>query len=154
MARNWKGIILHHSVSPALTTARQIDKWHKERGFRRALADGRVVHIGYHFVVRQKGDRWIVEPGRPLSVTGAHCRGGKNTTHIGVCLAGDFMKDEVPRGQLQKTLALCARLARQFNFGPEAVLGHRQAWPTNCPGANFDLAGFRARLARIIHEVS
>ena len=46
-----------------LSSAAQIDTWHRQRGFH--------LGIGYHYVVRRNGE---IEPGRPEWLTGAHCQ--------------------------------------------------------------------------------
>lgn len=89
-------IIIHCSDSP-FGDAEEIDKWHKERGFRM---------IGYHYVIlngcaksSKVYDASIdgkVEIGRPLndndilepSERGAHVK-NLNSTSIGVCLVGN-----------------------------------------------------------------
>ena len=70
-------IIIHCSgVKPGqLSSARQIDTWHRNLGW-----DG----IGYHYVIRRDG---TIEKGRPETVKGAHCK-GHNTHSIGVCYEG------------------------------------------------------------------
>ena len=69
--------IIHCSaVRPNQTSsAKQIDQWHRARGWRM---------IGYHYVIRRDG---TVEPGRPLWMVGAHCK-GHNTNSIGICYEG------------------------------------------------------------------
>lgn len=70
-------IIVHCSATTAGVDfrAKDIDRWHKERGFR---------CIGYHYVVDLDG---TIEIGRPESAMGAHCR-GHNKGSIGVCYIG------------------------------------------------------------------
>ena len=60
-------IIIHCSATRAGQdfTAADIDRWHRARGFR---------SIGYHFVIRLDG---TIEPGRDVSLDGAHCTGWK-----------------------------------------------------------------------------
>ena len=67
-------IIIHCSaVGPDRTSsAEDIDKWHKDRGFK---------CIGYHYVIRRDGS---IEPGRPEWMIGAHCV-NHNKYSIGVC---------------------------------------------------------------------
>ena len=57
-------IVVHCSaVKPdQLSSAAQIDSWHRERGFH--------LGIGYHYVIRRDG---TIEPGRPEWMIGAHC---------------------------------------------------------------------------------
>ena len=70
-------IIIHCSgVRPGqLSSARQIDTWHRNLGW-----DG----IGYHYVIRRDG---TIEKGRPETTKGAHCK-GHNAHSIGVCYEG------------------------------------------------------------------
>ena len=58
-------IIIHCSATRAGQdfTATDIDRWHRQRGFR---------SIGYHFVIRLDG---TIEPGRDVALDGAHCTG-------------------------------------------------------------------------------
>lgn len=85
IARDWKGVVVHHSASPRWTTVEAIDRWHKERGW-----DG----IGYHYVIYPDGS---IHEGRSLDKVGAHAK-GRNTTHIGICLVGyDSFTDEQVR---------------------------------------------------------
>ena len=58
-------VVVHCSaVRPdQLSSAAQIDTWHRQRGFH--------LGIGYHYVVRRNGE---IEPGRPEWLTGAHCQ--------------------------------------------------------------------------------
>ena len=109
-------IIIHCSATKAGQDfhASDIDRWHKERGW-----DG----IGYHQVVDLDG---TVEPGRPESKVGAHCK-GHNADSIGICYIGGLDKNGNPadtRTELQKALAgLVASYKSRF---PNAkVVGHR-----------------------------
>lgn len=70
-------IIIHCSaVRPDQTSsAKQIDTWHRKRGWS---------GIGYHYVVRRDGS---VEKGRPEARVGAHCL-NHNKYSIGVCYEG------------------------------------------------------------------
>ena len=59
-----------------MSSAAQIDSWHRQRGFH--------LGIGYHYVVRRNG---AIEPGRPEWMVGAHCK-NHNAHSIGVCYEG------------------------------------------------------------------
>ena len=67
-------IIIHCSATRAGQdfTATDIDRWHRQRGFR---------SIVYHFVIRLDG---TIEPGRDVALDGAHCTGW-NHRSIGIC---------------------------------------------------------------------
>ena|SRR3990167_8820908 len=70
-------IVIHCSATPAKmdVAAKDIDRWHKERGF---------LCIGYHFVIRRDGTR---EKGRDINAVGAHVS-GYNHKSVGLCLVG------------------------------------------------------------------
>ena len=110
-------IIIHCSATKAGQDfhASDIDRWHKERGW-----DG----IGYHQVVDLDG---TVEPGRPESKVGAHCK-GHNADSIGICYIGGLDKNGNPadtRTELQKA-ALAGLVASYKSRFPNAkVVGHR-----------------------------
>ena len=75
-------IIIHCSATAEGKDFRaaDIDRWHRQQGFK---------SIGYHFVVRLNGE---VERGRPIAEVGAHCK-GHNATSIGVCYIGGLDAD-------------------------------------------------------------
>ena len=70
-------IIVHCADTPDGKdfTIKDIDRWHKERGWQ---------CCGYHHVIRLDG---TIENGRPLAQIGAHCK-GYNENSIGICLIG------------------------------------------------------------------
>ena len=113
----WEGIVVHHSASHDVS-ANEIDRWHKSRGWN---------GIGYHFVIRKNGD---IETGRPISQQGAHNR-GKNKTHLGVCLTGDFTKDYPSQEQISSLIRLVRGLKNRFDI--EKIEKHHN----NCPSDNF-----------------
>jgi len=55
--------------------AKEINQWHKDRGWS---------EIGYHYVIRRSGE---IEVGRPEQKAGAHVV-GHNTGSLGICLVG------------------------------------------------------------------
>lgn len=124
-------IIVHCTATPEGRphTAKDVDMWHRQRGF-----DG----IGYHFLVRLDG---TVEPGRPLEKIGAHCL-GHNAHSIGICYVGGLTKDgKSPKdtrtpAQREALRGLVAYLRRLF---PNITLhGHREFAAKACP--SFDIA--------------
>lgn len=140
-------LIIHCADTPngREVTAADIDRWHVERGFHRnpaALAGygpwaGRGPHaaaltaIGYHYVIRING---VVEVGRRLTETGAHCRGHNNRS-IGVCMAG---RDQFTQNQWDALAALVRAEQRDREKQHMPILslhGHREfnAHKT-CPG--------------------
>jgi N-acetylmuramoyl-L-alanine amidase len=95
--------------------ARDIDRWHRERGW-----DG----IGYHYVIRRDG-RW--ETGRPHERAGAHAR-GYNHSSLGICLAGGVNAAGQPdcnyTAPQWRVLANLVRQLRRQYAGCQ-VVGHR-----------------------------
>lgn len=123
-------IIIHCSATPegADISASQIDKWHRRRGFK---------SIGYHFVIRLDG---TIEPGRDISLIGAHCK-GHNAASIGICYIGGVDKNGKPKdtrtpAQSEALRGLVGRLKESF---PEATVhGHNEFSSKACP--SFDVS--------------
>lgn len=106
--------------------AKDIDKWHKERGFQM---------IGYHYVIDLDG---TVETGRPLSMEGAHCKEldknhvSYNKHSIGICYIGGLgengkAKDTRTEAQKAALKKLVEDLKRKYPI--KEVIGHRDASP-------------------------
>lgn len=119
-AQEWVGVVIHHSASPEWTTAKDINRWHKERGFD---------EIGYNFVIKSDGQ---IERGRDLSKPGAHALNpapSRNRTHIGICLTGynNFTKEQY--ASLRKLLR---ELGSRY---PDLVIERHHE---ECPGSGFE----------------
>ena len=121
-------IVVHCSATRAGQDVRasDIDKWHKERGFKM---------IGYNYVIDLDG---TVEIGRPLTMDGAHCNtsgtSGKpyNKHSIGICYVGGLDKDGNPadtRTDEQKTAMHTLVLRLMEKYPIVEVIGHRDASP-------------------------
>lgn len=118
-------IVVHHSASPRDRTKRDdIDRWHRERGFR---------CIGYHFVIEGDGQ---VRLGRPLPEVGAHAQGA-NLDSVGVCIVGHNGEPTEAWVPLQVEAARTLIRALRVSFPTiHEVLGHRDVRGTECPGVN------------------
>ena len=115
-------IIIHCSATRAGQdfTAADIDRWHRQRGFR---------SIGYHFVVRLDG---TVEPGRDVALDGAHCTGW-NHRSIGICYIGGLDRNGRPadtrtEAQREALVRLVEDLRLVFP-SLQQVIGHRDTSP-------------------------
>jgi N-acetyl-anhydromuramyl-L-alanine amidase AmpD len=108
--------------------AKEIDGWHKERGWS---------GIGYHYVIRRDG---TVEIGRPLDTPGAHAK-GYNSNSIGICLVGGKPRFNFTWEQLIALRQLYADL--KFKFEKAKWLGHYEITTgKTCPTFNVrDLLG-------------
>lgn len=118
-------IIIHCTATPAgrAVTAREVEAWHRERGFKT---------IGYHYLVGLTGK---VEAGRPESEIGAHCK-GHNACSIGVAYVGGLDSSgraADTRTDAQKTALrkLVGELRERY---PGAMVhGHREFAAKACP---------------------
>ena len=105
---------------------REIDRWHKAKGWR---------GIGYHFLIRRNGD---IEIGRQLHEVGAHAKGfnklpNKNAPQSwGICLAGGVDANGKPEDNFtaEQQLSLAILLTGLKQRAPNAsILGHRDLFP-------------------------
>ena len=134
--RNINEIILHCSATKEGedVTIEEIDRWHRERGFRAC---------GYHYVIYRDG---TVRSGRALSQVGAHTI-GHNTNSIVICYIGGLDSNGCPKDtrtdqQRDVMFALCKVLLKQF---PNATIhGHNEYANKACPC--FDVAEFTREL--------
>ena len=129
------------------TPAREIDEWHRARGW---------AGIGYHYVIRKDG---TIEDGRPEHKVGAHTR-GINRNSIGICFSGHGDVNPWTEAQMGTALALVHHLMLKYNVPAEQVIGHREIVDLidagkldprfhtfkSCPGYKVDLLDFRQRL--------
>lgn len=123
-------IIVHCSASPDYLDigAKEIDKWHKDRGWS---------GIGYHYVVRRNGE---IERGRNVAMQGAHARGA-NQTSVGVCWVGT---NQPSPEQYKSLIALINWLRGKFSIKVDMVMGHREAVRTDKSCPNIDMNKVRA----------
>lgn len=121
-------IVIHCSATRegADYKAKDLDKWHKDKGWQM---------IGYNFVIDLDG---TVEVGRPLSMNGAHCNtaglsGESYNRHsIGICYIGGLSKtgaakDTRTNAQKASMRKLVDELCRKYPI--KEVIGHRDASP-------------------------
>ena len=134
--RNIKEIFIHCTDSDDSLDIgfREIDQWHKERGWLSQSG----VSCGYHYIVRRDG---VVERGRFDWENGAHVR-GRNKRSLGVVWVG---RNEITPKQFKSMLALVRGLMNQYNVDIEDVLGHSEVdHIKTCP--NLDMLKVRGNL--------
>lgn len=119
-------IIVHCSATPEGRdyTVADIDRWHKQRGWK---------GIGYHFVVYRDGS---VHTGRDVSQIGAHVT-GQNTGSIGICYIGGMTADN-KQAKDTRTPAQRAALRDLVNrlkteYPTATIHGHREFANKACP---------------------
>jgi N-acetylmuramoyl-L-alanine amidase len=117
-------IIVHCSATPEGRehNAEDIDRWHRERGFRK---------IGYHYVIKLDG---TIEIGRK-GETGAHTK-GHNLNSIGICYIGGCdknMKAKDTRTEKQKNSLLLLLYSLLESHHNAMIFGHRDFANKACP---------------------
>jgi N-acetylmuramoyl-L-alanine amidase len=145
--RRWQFIVVHNSGTRQ-GNARVFDYYHKHV---RRMQNG----LAYHFVIGngtstgngqiEVGDRWRRQ------INGGHVHSDYlNNISLGICLVGDFNRDQPTRAQLDA----CEELIRYLRDrcgkterGTIPVKPHREInpprWPTDCPGDAFPYSWFR-----------
>jgi hypothetical protein len=145
--RRWQFIVVHNSGTRQ-GNARVFDYYHRHV---RRMQNG----LAYHFVIGngtstgngqiEVGDRWRRQ------INGGHVHSDYlNNISLGICLVGDFNRDQPTRAQLDA----CEELIRYLRDrcgkterGTIPVKPHRDInpprWPTDCPGDAFPYSWFR-----------
>lgn len=119
-------VIIHCSATPEGKdfTVADIDRWHKQRGFRK---------IGYHYVVYRDG---TYHTGRSIEEIGAHCT-GHNSNSIGICYIGGVAKDgKTPkdtRTDAQKKTLITLVRTMKAKYPGIKIHGHRDYANKACP---------------------
>ena len=118
-------IIIHCSATKEGQpfTAADIDRWHRQRGFR---------CIGYHYVISLDGS---VHAGRPISEEGTHCQ-RHNAHSIGICYVGGLDSLGQPKDTRtpEQKGALKALVKQLKNDYPNATIhGHNEFAHKACP---------------------
>lgn len=126
--RDISEIIIHCSATPAGrdVTVKDIDRWHKQRGWQ---------GIGYHYVVYLDGSVWI---GRDVDKIGAHAK-GHNTGSIGICYVGglDSAGHPADTRTVEQKKAMYNLLKSLRRYYPKAtIFGHNEVAAKACPCFN------------------
>jgi len=138
-------IILHTSATPDGKdfTVQDIDRWHKERGFKK---------IGYHYVIYRNGE---VHQGRKEEEIGAHCI-GYNKTSIGICYIGGMDENnKYPRDtrtveQKESMYRLVKELMEKYNLTLMDIHCHNEFADKACPC--FDVNDFREEYLKWVRK--
>lgn len=119
-------IIIHCSATPEGRdyTIADIDRWHKQKGWK---------GIGYHYVVYRDGS---VHSGRSIEEIGAHCT-GQNANSIGVCYIGGLSADgktaKDTRTPKQKEALRDLVKHLQMKYPNASIHGHNEFANKACP---------------------
>lgn len=120
-------IIIHCSATKegADFSIKDIDRWHRERGFKK---------VGYHYVIRLDG---TIEEGRKENEVGAHCL-GHNGRSIGICYIGGLDSEGKPKDtrtpeQNEALYNLISKLVLKYDLRQEDIKLHNQFSSKACP---------------------
>ena len=120
-------IVIHASATKPSQDigAKEIDRWHRERGW---------LKIGYNFVIKRDGTR---EEGRGIMEIPAHAK-GYNHKSIGVCLIGGVTEDDIKVAEnnfTQEQWAELDVLMRELTdmFPKTTIIGHNEISNKDCP---------------------
>lgn len=145
--RRWQFIVVHNSGTRQ-GNARVFDYYHRHV---RRMQNG----LAYHFVIGngtstgngevEVGDRWRRQ------INGGHVHSDYlNNIALGICLVGDFNRDQPTRAQLESCEELIRYLRERcgkIDRGDIPVRPHREMnpprWATDCPGDAFPYSWFR-----------
>jgi len=145
--RRWQFIVVHNSGTRQ-GNARAFDYYHRHV---RRMQNG----LAYHFVIGngtstgngqiEVGDRWRRQ------INGGHVHSDYlNNISLGICLVGDFNRDQPTRAQLESCEELIRYLRQRCGktAGHDIVVRpHREMnpprWATDCPGDVFPYSWFR-----------
>lgn len=147
LRRRWQYIVVHNSGTRQ-GNARIFDYYHKHV---RRMTNG----LAYHFVIGngtssgdgeiEVGNRWRRQ------INGGHVHSDYlNNIALGICLVGDFNRDQPTRAEL----AACEELIRYLRIRCGKIDGHYSIvrphremnpprWATDCPGDDFPYSWFR-----------
>ena len=147
MRRRWQFIVVHNSGTRQ-GSARIFDYYHRHV---RRMQNG----LAYHFVIGngtstgdgaiEIGDRWRRQ------INGGHVHSDYlNNIALGICLVGDFNRDQPTRRQLEACEELIRYLRQRcgkIDSHYAVVRPHREVnppqWATDCPGDAFPYPWFR-----------
>lgn len=136
----WRYIVVHHTASDIgnLDYYRSIHM--RERGWS---------DIAYHFVINngsyntsvgqvEESDLWKTRsPHFSTKVTYLNYFG------IAVVLVGNFEEHDIPTLQRESLVNFLARIANKYNIPTDRIVGHREVWPTACPGKHLNMVEIR-----------
>ena len=131
MARQTTDYIFVHcsATKPSMDIdAKEIDRWHRERGF---------LKIGYHFVIKRDGTK---ETGRDLMEAGAHIK-SYNHKSVGICMVGGVAEHDVnePQDNFTNEQYLTLKnllIDMKEQFPTAEIAGHNEVANKACPSFN------------------
>ena len=144
--KRWRKIIAHHSGT-TVGDAASFDRFHREK---RRMENG----LAYHFVIgngtRSRDGEIEIGPRWKRQIYGGHVNGQKlNEISVGICLVGNFEKNQPTARQLKSLYNLTRYLQTGLLREKPGVWGHKDLpkQSTACPGKFFPLKQYRSHFA-------
>lgn len=123
---NPQAIVIHHEAGN--NGFNSVNQMHRQKwNFVSSLG----FYIGYQYYINKDG---ILYKGREETDEGAHTLGGWNRKSIGICLMGNFEFEHPAQKQLDTLEKLIVDIQERRNILDTEIYGHRELWPTKCPG--------------------
>lgn len=128
-------IVVHHSATET-GTPEAFARYHVE-------ANG-WPDIGYHYVIGKDGTVWKTNRASTIS----YHAGNANGHSLGVCLVGNFDREQPTQAQWLALVELLNGLMQAFGISADRVVGHREVPGTrkSCPGRNISMDALRRQL--------
>ena len=108
--------------------------------------------IGYHYLIgntRPFTRNGKIYTGRNEEYEGAHTQ-GHNKNSLGICLIGNFDKNQPSEKQLQALYKLIKEKMQQYNIPPENIKGHNEfsGVKKSCPGKTINMDEIRKIISK------
>ncbi len=148
--KRWKYIVIHHSAG-LYGNIEFLQKIHRER-----QANDPIDAIPYHYIIGNGHGLGLGEIAsdwrQSYDIWGAHVSGNnsdRNFRGIGICLIGNYEKQQVPAKQYNSLVQLTKILMKQYNISKENITGHgmTKGESTKCPGKYFPMKKFLKDIA-------
>lgn len=125
-------VIIHHSATES-GAAESFARYHVDKNGWPG--------IGYHFVITKSGE---IQQTQLLKTVSYHTS-GINTRSVGICLTGDYDKQQAPSVQLSSLVKLIkyleGKMGRKLN-----IAGHNEYSNKSCPGDKINVAEIKAQV--------
>lgn len=141
----WKYIVIHHSAGN-FGNIKFLQKIHRER-----QQGDPIDAIPYHYIIGNGNGLGLGEVDsdwrRENNIWGGHVslnNPDKNFRGLGICLIGNYEKNNIPKGQYDSLVLLTKELMLQYSIDLKNVHGHGHIYgeSTKCPGKNFPMEKF------------
>lgn len=134
-------IIIHTAAFNGTASIADVDRWHKDRGFKRQ-GTHELQYVGYQYYIRKDG---TIQKGRRENEVGAQCKDmGMNRKSIGICCEGHGDIEPFTAAQVTSIKSLYKEINGRWTIPAQNVLGHRETGaPKTCPGTKVNMDELR-----------